>query len=46
VNEPDLVTEARFISPMLLQRVSSLPEGPDWVHEVKLARAVARPSRA
>lgn len=28
--------KARFIEPMLLQRVPSLPEGPDWVYEVKL----------
>jgi DNA ligase D-like protein (predicted ligase) len=28
--------KARFISPMLLHRVSSLPEGPNWAYEVKL----------
>jgi DNA ligase D-like protein (predicted ligase) len=28
--------KARFIPPMLLQRVSSLPEGPEWSYEVKL----------
>jgi ATP-dependent DNA ligase len=28
--------KARFIPPMLLQRVSSLPEGPAWSYEVKL----------
>ena len=35
--------KARFIPPMLLQRVSSLPEGPTWAYEIKLDgyRAVA-----
>ena len=28
--------KARFIQPMLLQRVSSLPEGAEWSYEVKL----------
>ena len=28
--------KARFIPPMLLQRVASLPEGPQWSYEVKL----------
>jgi DNA ligase D-like protein (predicted ligase) len=28
--------KARFIEPMLLQRVSSVPEGQDWAYEVKL----------
>ena len=28
--------KARFIEPMLLQRVSSLPEGPEWAYEIKL----------
>jgi bifunctional non-homologous end joining protein LigD len=28
--------KARFILPMLLQRVSSLPEGPAWAYEIKL----------
>src|SRR5215831_12781662 len=27
---------ARFISPMLLLRKTSLPEGPDWLYEIKL----------
>ena len=27
---------ARFIPPMLLQQVQSLPEGPNWAYEVKL----------
>ena len=27
---------ARFIQPMLLQQVQSLPEGPNWAYEVKL----------
>jgi len=31
---PDL--KARFIQPMLLQQVQSLPEGPNWAYEVKL----------
>jgi len=29
-------TTARFIEPMLLQRIQSLPEGPNWAYEVKL----------
>jgi len=28
--------KARFIPPMLLQRVSWLPEGPEWSYEIKL----------
>jgi bifunctional non-homologous end joining protein LigD len=28
--------KARFIKPMLLQPVQSLPEGPNWAYEVKL----------
>src|SRR5579872_6237224 len=28
--------KARFIPPMLLERVSSLPEGPAWAYEIKL----------
>jgi bifunctional non-homologous end joining protein LigD len=28
--------KARFFKPMLLQRVQSLPEGPNWAYEVKL----------
>ena len=28
--------KARFIAPMLLQCVSSLPEGPEWSYEIKL----------
>jgi ATP-dependent DNA ligase len=33
---PKQDTKARFIEPMLLKRVQSLLEGPDWVYEVKL----------
>jgi len=29
-------TKARFIEPMLLLRTEKLPEGPDWVVELKL----------
>ena len=29
-------TKARFIPPMLLQRVASLPEGRDWAYLIKL----------
>ncbi len=28
--------KARFIEPMLLQRVQSLPGSPSWTYEVKL----------
>ncbi len=28
--------KARFIEPMLLQRTEVLPEGPDWLYEIKL----------
>ena len=28
--------KARFIKPMLLQSVPTLPEGPNWTYEVKL----------
>src|SRR4051812_48872215 len=28
--------KARFIEPMLLLRTEKLPEGPDWLHELKL----------
>jgi ATP-dependent DNA ligase len=40
---PSQEAKARFIEPMLLQRVTSLPEGPEWSYEVKLDgyRAVA-----
>src|SRR5262245_37755230 len=39
--------EARFIPPMLLLRKESLPEGPDWLYELKLDgfRAVAFKSK-
>jgi ATP-dependent DNA ligase len=33
---PSRESKARFIEPMLVQRVSSLPEGPQWSYEVKL----------
>ena len=33
---PTQTAKARFIEPMLLQRVPSLPEGPEWSYEVKL----------
>ena len=33
---PTQELKARFIQPMLLQRVQSLPEGPNWAYEVKL----------
>jgi DNA ligase D-like protein (predicted ligase) len=33
---PSHESKARFIPPMLLQRVSSLPEGPAWAYEIKL----------
>src|SRR6476661_6858723 len=35
--------QARFIPPMLLLRKESLPEGPDWLYELKLDgyRAIA-----
>jgi ATP-dependent DNA ligase len=31
-------TKAGFIQPMLLQRTERLPEGPDWLYELKLDR--------
>src|SRR5215468_6813008 len=36
-------TKASFIEPMLLQRSELLPEGPEWLYEVKLDgyRAIA-----
>lgn len=33
---PAETSKARFIEPMLLQRTDSLPEGANWVYEVKL----------
>jgi ATP-dependent DNA ligase len=33
---PSQEAKARFIQPMLLQQVQSLPEGPNWAYEVKL----------
>ena len=33
---PTQELKARFIEPMLLQQVQSLPEGPNWAYEVKL----------
>src|SRR5215472_4153152 len=33
---PTQELKARFIQPMLLQQVQSLPEGPNWAYEVKL----------
>jgi len=33
---PTQEIKARFIQPMLLQQVHSLPEGPNWAYEVKL----------
>src|SRR6516225_2154701 len=33
---PTQELRARFIQPMLLQQVQSLPEGPNWAYEVKL----------
>lgn len=33
---PTQIAKARFIEPMLLQRVSSLPADPEWSYEVKL----------
>jgi hypothetical protein len=33
---PTQELKARFIQPMPLQRVQSLPEGPNWEYEVKL----------
>ena len=29
------MSKARFIEPMLLLRTEKLPEGPQWVHEIK-----------
>ena len=29
-------TKAGFIQPMLLQRAERVPEGPDWLYELKL----------
>jgi DNA ligase D-like protein (predicted ligase) len=38
-----MLMQARFIQPMLLLRKDSLPEGPDWLYEIKLDgyRAIA-----
>ena len=39
VTTPPMSTQeltARFIPPMLLQQIQSLPEGPNWAYEVKL----------
>ena len=33
---PTQELKARFVQPMLLQQVPSLPEGPNWAYEVKL----------
>jgi ATP-dependent DNA ligase len=33
---PTQELKARFIQPMLLRQVQSLPEGPNWAYEVKL----------
>jgi bifunctional non-homologous end joining protein LigD len=30
-----IISNARFIDPMLLLRTEKLPEGPGWVHELK-----------
>jgi ATP-dependent DNA ligase len=30
-----MAVKARFIEPMLLLRTEKLPEGPDWVYELK-----------
>jgi DNA ligase D-like protein (predicted ligase) len=32
---PEKKTEATFIEPMLLLRTEKLPDGPDWLHELK-----------
>ena len=32
---PDKKTKAGFIEPTLLLRTEKLPEGPDWLHELK-----------
>ena len=32
---PEKKTEAAFIEPMLLLRTERLPEGPNWLHELK-----------
>jgi ATP-dependent DNA ligase len=33
---PDKKAKAKFIEPMLLLRTEKLPEGPDWICELKL----------
>ena len=33
---PIVKTKARFIEPMLLQRTEKLPQGSDWLYEIKL----------
>jgi len=33
---PNKRAKAEFIEPMLLQRTDKLPEGPDWIYELKL----------
>ena len=33
---PFVLMQARFIPPMLLLRKESLPEGPEWLYEIKL----------
>jgi ATP-dependent DNA ligase len=40
---PPQKTKAEFIEPMLLLRTGRLPEGPDWLYELKLDgyRAIA-----
>src|SRR6266446_5077916 len=45
---PDPVWRAGFIEPMLLSRTNSLPEGKNWLYELKLDgyRAIAFKSRA
>jgi bifunctional non-homologous end joining protein LigD len=32
---PETKAKAAFIEPMLLLRTEKLPEGPEWVHELK-----------
>jgi hypothetical protein len=36
VQIPIVKTKARFIQPMLLLRMEKLPEGADWLYEIKL----------
>ncbi len=31
-----LKTKAEFVQPMLLRRAERLPEGPNWLYELKL----------